>query len=90
MEIKLPKECKSYEYGVGMRPEGSRLGYAVRIRLHNGTLRTSFFTDEAIRTLDSNPEKFYKRYAGIKKVMPSGRLRCWQNQKQKYRISIFG
>lgn len=76
--MKLPKNTASTVYGTGMRPEGARQGWVIRYRLKSGELKTGWFPDHDIKTLDENPGRFYKQKAGILRVTSKDRLRAWR------------
>lgn len=79
--MNLPKSTDTIIHGTGPRPEGARLGWVIRYRLKSGELKTAWFSDHDIKTLDEQPEKFYKRKAGILRVTSKDRLRAWRYEK---------
>lgn len=76
--MKLPKNTQGVIYGTGPRPEGARVGWVIRYRLKSGELKTGWFPEHDIKTLDQNPAKFYQRKAGILRVTSKDRLRAWK------------
>ena len=90
IQVAIPTENSSYTFGWGYCPEGDQGGLWMYVKGKDYEGQDfehwSFMRHHDIKIYDTDPQKFFKQFSGIKQVVEVNRNLAWRHQKSQYQI----